>query len=109
MKIGAITIGQAPREDVTCDVLPFLGEGVILLQAGGLDGLSKEEIAQFQPEQGDYVLISKLQDGTSVVFAEKYILPKLQSCIGRLEEQGRSSSCFSVPAGFRTALKAVFR
>ena len=41
MKIGAITIGQAPREDVTCDVLPFLGEGVILLQAGGLAALSR--------------------------------------------------------------------
>ena len=63
MKIGAITIGQAPREDVTCDVLPFLGEGVILL-AGRRTGTDyrREEIAQFQPEQGDYVLISKLQD-----------------------------------------------
>ena len=106
MKIGAITIGQAPREDVTCDVLPFLGEGVILLQAGGLDGLSKEEIAQFQPEQGDYVLISKLQDGTSVVFAEKYILPKLQSCIGRLEEQGAQLILFFCTGRFPDCFKS---
>ena len=105
MKIGAITIGQAPREDVTCDVLPFLGEGVILLQAGGLDGLSKEEIAQFQPEQGYQSFRTEPRS-----YLRKNIF--FQSCSpvsGDWKSRGRSSSCFSVPAGFRTALKAVFR
>lgn len=106
MKIGAITIGQAPREDVTCDVLPLLGEGVTLLQAGGLDGLSAEEIAQFKPEPGDYVLISKLLDGTSVVFAERYILPRLQSCIERLEGQGAQLILFFCTGRFPDCFKS---
>ena len=78
MKIGAITIGQAPRTDVTADIMDIFEGQVELKQAGGLDGLTKEEIAKFTPEEGDYVLVSRLTDGSSVTFAERYILPRLQ-------------------------------
>lgn len=88
MKIGAITIGQAPRTDVTCDIMDIFGGKVELLQRGGLDGLTPEEIAAFKPEEGDYVLVSRLLDGTSVTFAERYILPRLQEAIQELEDQG---------------------
>ena len=40
MKIGAITIGQAPRVDVTCDIMDIFGDKIELLQRGGLDGLT---------------------------------------------------------------------
>ena len=59
IKVGAITIGQSPRTDVTQDILPLLGDQVELLQAGGLDGLTREEIEAFQPGPDDYVLISR--------------------------------------------------
>ena len=88
IKVGAITIGQSPRTDVTQDILPLLGDQVELLQAGGLDGLTREEIEAFQPGPDDYVLISRLRDGSSAVFAERYILPRLQNCIDQLEQQG---------------------
>ena len=78
MKIGAITIGQAPRTDVTEDIMRLFDGKVELLQRGGLDGLTKEEIARFAPEKGDYVLVSRLTDGSSVTFAERHILPRLQ-------------------------------
>ena len=41
MKIGAITIGQAPRTDVTADIMRLFDGKVELLQRGGLDGLTK--------------------------------------------------------------------
>ena len=85
MKIGAITIGQAPRTDVTADIMDIFEGQAELIQAGGLDGLSREEIAAFQPEEGDYVLVSRLTDGTSVTFAERYILPRLQEAIDKME------------------------
>ena len=44
MKIGAITIGQAPRIDVTADILHIFDDSLELVQAGGLDGLTKEQI-----------------------------------------------------------------
>lgn len=46
MKIGAITIGQAPRTDVTADILHIFDDSLELVQAGGLDGLTKEQIAE---------------------------------------------------------------
>lgn len=88
MKIGAITIGQAPRIDVTADILSIFDDSLELVQAGGLDGLSKEQIAAFAPGEDDYVLVSRLTDGTSVTFAERHILPRLQDAIDRMEEEG---------------------
>lgn len=90
MKIGAVTIGQAPRVDVTADILRIFDDSLELVQAGGLDGLSKEEIAAFAPGKDDYVLVSRLQDGSSVTFAERYILPRLQEAITKMEEDGCS-------------------
>lgn len=40
VKIGAITVGQSPRVDVTPDLWPIFGPNVELIEAGGLDGLS---------------------------------------------------------------------
>ena len=88
MKIGAITIGQAPRVDVTCDIMDIFGDKVQLLQRGGLDGLTTEQISKFTPEEGDYVLVSRLTDGTSVTFAERYIVPRLKEAVEELEAEG---------------------
>ena len=87
MKIGAITVGQSPRTDITPEILEYMGN-VEVIEAGGLDGLTREDIDKFKPAQGDYVLISRLKDGSSVVFAEKHILPRLQQCICDLETKG---------------------
>ena len=76
-KLGLITIGQSPRTDVTPDLAPIFGPDIQLCQAGALDGMTAQEIAAFAPEEGDYVLISRLRDGSSAVFAEKHILPRL--------------------------------
>ena len=64
-KIGAITVGQSPRVDLIPEIQPILGDSVEIIQAGALDGLSKEEIAKFVPRPGENVLVSRLTDGTS--------------------------------------------
>ena len=87
-KLGLITIGQSPRVDVTPDLEPIFGPDIQLCQAGALDGITAQDIAAFAPEEGDYVLISRLRDGSSAVFAEKHILPRLQQCIYDLEAEG---------------------
>ena len=88
MKIGAVTIGQAPRVDVTVDIMDIFSGKAELIQAGGLDGLTKEDIAEFAPGEGDYVLVSRLNDGSSVTFAERHILPRLQEAMNKMEEEG---------------------
>lgn len=90
IKIGGITVGQSPRDDITTDIMPIFDGKVELLQLGGLDGLTHKEIETFAPEEGDYVLVSKMRDGSSVRFAEKYVLPRIQQHIETLEKEGVS-------------------
>lgn len=106
MKIGAITIGQAPRTDVTSDIMEIFDGNVELLQGGGLDGLTEEEISKYTPEEGDYVLVSRLNNGTSVTFAERYILPNLQKRIEELEASGVSLIMFFCTGDFPDTLQS---
>lgn len=86
-KIGAITVGQSPRTDVTGELGELLS-GIELVQRGALDGLSPKEIGDLAPAEDDYVLVTKLLDGSSVRIAEKYILPRIQQHITDLENEG---------------------
>jgi protein AroM len=76
-KIGTVTIGQSPRTDVIPEITSILGADVEIREAGALDGLSKEEIAKFAPEKDDYVLVTRLADGSSVQVAERHITPRI--------------------------------
>ena len=107
MKVGAVTIGQAPRNDVTCDLMPIFGDKVELLQRGALDGLTLDEIRQFAPADGDYVLVSKLLDGTPVTFAEKHILPRLQQAINELEANGAELVIFFCTGSFPDSIRSL--
>jgi protein AroM len=89
-KIGTVTIGQTPRTDVTADLAPILGDDVEIVEAGALDGLSPEEIARFAPAAGDYILVTRLRDGSSVTVAEKYITPRIIEKIQSHFDQGIS-------------------
>ena len=44
ISVGLVTIGQAPRDDVVPDMSEILGRDVRLVQAGALDGLSRDEM-----------------------------------------------------------------
>jgi protein AroM len=85
IKIGAITIGQTPRIDVTPEFEASLGIRAELVQAGALDGLSPEEARKFAPQKGDRVLVTRMRDGTEVQIAERHIHQRLPDCVLRLE------------------------
>ncbi|MDA8216320.1 MAG: AroM family protein [Dehalococcoidales bacterium] len=87
-RIGAITIGQSPRTDVVPEMLEILGPDVELVQGGALDGLTNSQVAELAPQPGDYVLVTKLRDGTTVHVAEHHILPRMQAQIDRVTEAG---------------------
>ena len=105
-KIGAITIGQSPRIDVIPEMKAVLGNEIEVMEMGALDGLTKEEISEFKPEDGDYVLVSRLKDGTSASFAEKYIIPRLQNCIDELEKSGAEIIVFICTGAFPNVFKS---
>jgi protein AroM len=86
-KIGAITIGQSPRIDVTPEFEASLGIKACLVQAGALDGLSLEETLKFAPQKGDYMLVTRMRDGTEVHIAERHIQQRIQDSVRKLEAE----------------------
>jgi protein AroM len=85
--IGAITIGQSPRDDVLPEVLGVLGRGVQVIQRGAIDDLTLEEIESEAPAPGDSVLVSRMRDGTEVMLRREFVIPRLKQCIHAIEDQ----------------------
>ncbi|MGB9756568.1 MAG: AroM family protein, partial [Candidatus Bathyarchaeales archaeon] len=80
--------GQAPRTDVTPILRDMLGSEVELIEKGALDDLERKEIEKLAPTARDYMLVTRLGDGTSVKVARKHMVPRVQKCIIELEEMG---------------------
>lgn len=88
-KIGTLTIGQAPRSDITPILDAALPVQVSCLHAGVLDGLDDAAIAaRFAPQPGDALLTSRLLDGRAVVMGKPAVGEALQQKIDWLEAQG---------------------
>ncbi|MBE1441163.1 AroM family protein [Paenibacillus sp. OAS669] len=106
VQLGMITIGQAPRPDVAPIMEKYLEGRAELVQVGVLDGMDKEAIEQqVSPEEGDYVLTSRLRNGDSVVMSREKIQPILQKKITELEQRGIRQIlllCTGVFPGLRT-------
>jgi protein AroM len=105
VKIGLITIGQSPRTDVTPILRDMLGSEVELIEKGALDGLARKEIEKLAPTARDYVLVTRLRDGTSVKVARRQIIPRVQKRIEELEDLGVDFTMFLCTGEF-PSLKA---
>lgn len=110
--IGAITVGQAPRVDVTPEMMAVMPADTVIIEAGALDGLSRETIETFTPGAGDTILVSRLTDGSHVKFGKSHILPRLQACIEDLENKGAAVIVFictgDFPANFTCKVPLIF-
>lgn len=86
--VGALTIGQSPREDIVGEMERAAGAGLRFVQAGALDGLSRTEINALAPAPGDDdALIARLSAGGEVLLSKPKIVPRLQTCLDRLSDQ----------------------
>jgi len=86
--LGLVTIGQSPRDDIMPQMLPLLPAGLNIRQVGALDGLPHEQIAELAPDPQDYVLHTRLRDGSAVTVGRERMKSLLQSCLKRLEGEG---------------------
>lgn len=86
-KIGFLTIGQSPRDDVVPDIMTILGPGMEIIEQGALDGLSLKEIEALKPGKNDFPLITRLRDGATAVVGKRKIRSLIQEHISSLERQ----------------------
>ena len=104
IKIGAITIGQAPRTDITRDILPLLPDYMTLTEYGALDDMTYEEVmSQFAPSEDDEVLVSRMRDGRQAKFTERFIRPLVQQKIDQAEAEGVSAIILFCTGVFRNS------
>lgn len=91
-KLGTLTIGQAPRADITPILDDLLDARLPRRHAGVLDGLSRAEIESgFAAEAGKPVLITKLLDGSAVIIDRARTETAAQRKLATLEAEGCST------------------
>jgi protein AroM len=84
--IGAVTVGQTPRDDVVSPIQDALGDRFEILQIGALDGVGEEDIrAQFEKGSGA-LLVTRLRNGNEVRVKESFATPRLRECVNSLQE-----------------------
>jgi protein AroM len=86
-KVGLVTIGQSPREDIVNSMFDR-STPLRLIEHGALDELSLDEILELQPVPGELPLVSRLRDGTEVVIAKERLIPHLQRAVDRATTDG---------------------
>jgi protein AroM len=87
--LGTLTIGQAPRPDVTPIIDRHVPADARRIHRGVLDGLSRAEIdAGYRPEAGEAVLVTRLHDGSEVALSRHRMRDGVQKAIAALESEG---------------------
>jgi protein AroM len=87
-KIGMLTIGQTPRNDLIPGLIDILGQGYKVIEAGALDDQSMDDVNGIDLNPDHYILVSRMRDGTEVKITKKFVVPKMQRQLDRLENQG---------------------
>ena len=91
IKIGGVSLTHTPTTDIREELLLMLGEGFEIIEAGALDGLSKDDILALAPGEGESALVGALDDGTNIICREDAITTRLSQVADELEKQGVSA------------------
>lgn len=106
--IGLITIGQAPRQDVAPILEKYLEGKAGLVQSGVLDGFTAEQVKEYySPAPGEYVLTTRMTDGSAAVISRERIQSVLQGKIDAMEAAGIRTillACTGVFPGLHTSV-----
>jgi protein AroM len=89
VRVGLLTIGQSPRDDITAEIRPLFLPHIEIVEAGLLDNLSPVEIEQFHPAHQETPLVSRLRDGSPVRLSEQKIGALLPEVIDSMKTKMR--------------------
>ncbi|MFX1282405.1 MAG: AroM family protein [Promethearchaeota archaeon] len=89
VRIGVLTIGQSPREDIMADIIPLLLPHIEIVEGGLLDNVSSEEIGDLKPKAHEIPLITRLRDGSQVQLSEKKVIEFLPKAIDQMKTKAK--------------------
>lgn len=87
-KLGFVTIGQSPRDDLVPYLLERLPRSVEAVEAGALDDLAPERIAELDDDAPGLHMVTRLRDGSSVRLAFGRVLPLMQARTSEVVSKG---------------------
>jgi protein AroM len=82
-RIAMITVGQAPRDDLVPHMEAVFSRRIDIWQAGVLDGLSRDAMAELAPDAGEVGIVARLLDGSQTLLSHRKILPRVQDLVAR--------------------------
>jgi len=91
MKIGMITIGQSPRDDVVPEIIRTIRDtsDLEIIQKGALDGLKGKQLDKIRAkeETKKKVFVTRLNDGSEIKVDKKKLMPKFEEKINELDKK----------------------
>ena len=87
LKIGTVTIGQTPRDDVLSDIKSLISGDIEIVEKGALDGLTLNDVKRLEPTKDDEILVTRMRDGTELTVGRDRILPRMQERISELDKE----------------------
>jgi protein AroM len=99
-KIGMVTIGQSPRNDILSVMSRYLPKDVQVLQAGALDGLDEATIKGMAPNPGEPTLVTAMRDGSEATVTHSKVTPLMEKGIETLYRQGAKLVVLLCAGGF---------
>ncbi|MCD6324569.1 MAG: AroM family protein [Desulfurococcales archaeon] len=85
MIVGFVTIGQSPRTDVLSEIRQYLGRAEVV-ECGALDGLTLKDVEELRPGPGEYILVTRMREGTQVKLGREKIRGRVQGCVDKVSE-----------------------
>lgn len=86
-KVAFVTIGQAPRVDLTPDILAETRAELAVQEFGALDGLDHAAVAALAPAEGEERLVTRLADGSEAIIGKNQTQQRLQALFQRLDDE----------------------
>lgn len=90
-RLGILTLGQSPRDDITPSFRAILGETVEFAEAGGLDGLGTAELEAFLPRHGEQATETRIVDSdgtpTAILVSRTPLMDRLAAAFELLEKR----------------------
>jgi len=86
-RVGFITIGQSPRDDIVPEMLVWVGMPIEVAEFGALDALSPDQIEALAPSGDEPRLVSRLRDGSEVVASRAHMHEQVRALLEDADRQ----------------------
>ena len=86
--LGVITVGQAPRDDISSLFAQHAPPGTRVILRGARDGLSDAEVDALVPESGSDTLYTRLRGGRDVKISKKAVIARSPEALAKLRDDG---------------------